>query len=94
VGTVGAVILGWFFAGFKLTDDDWIMTTHRWVGTAAGMWALVLAWFARKAWAGPEHNPTQGRGGYRFALVIGTVLVSTNGFFGGALMYGIDHYLW
>lgn len=94
VGTVGAVILGWFFGGFKLTDDDWIMTTHRWVGTAAGIWAFVLAWFASKAWVGPKDNPPRGRVGYRFALVIGTVLVSTNGFFGGALMYGIDHYLW
>jgi uncharacterized membrane protein/YHS domain-containing protein len=94
VGTIGAVTLGWFFGGFKLVDDDWIMTTHRWVGTAAGLWAFVLAWFAGKEWSGSARNPARSRSGYRVALLVGTALVSANGFFGGALMYGIDHYLW
>lgn len=94
VGTIGAVTLGWFFGGFKLVDDDWIMTTHRWVGTAAGLWAFVLAWFAGKEWTGSARNPARSRSGYRVALLVGTALVSANGFFGGALMYGIDHYLW
>lgn len=94
VGTIGAVILGWFFGGFKLVDDDWIMTTHRWVGTTAGLWAFVLAWFAGKEWSGSARNPARSRSGYRVVLLVGTALVSANGFFGGALMYGIDHYLW
>ncbi|HWY87341.1 MAG TPA: c-type cytochrome, partial [Gemmataceae bacterium] len=35
-GTLGAVVagaLGWFAAGFQLTDASWVMTTHRWLGT-------------------------------------------------------------
>lgn len=96
LGTVGAVILGWFFGGFKLVDDDWIMTTHRWVGTAAGLSALVLAGFAAKAWSGSDSDEglSPHRKGYRVALLVAVLLVNANGFFGGALMYGIDHYAW
>lgn len=93
-GTIAAVILGWFFAGFKLTDGEWLVTTHRWVGTAVGVWALVLAWFAIKAWPRSEGEAAHRRCGYRVALVIAVVLVSVNGFLGGAMIYGIDHYFW
>lgn len=95
LGTLGAVTLGWFFAGFKLSDGDWIMTTHRWVGSAAGLWAMPLAWLAHKAWQqAPADNPSRWRLRYRLALVVAVVLVSTNGFLGGAMVYGLDHYAW
>lgn len=94
IGTVAAVILGWFFSGFKLSDGDWIMTTHRWVGTAAGLWTLVLAWTACKTWADPPVNATTWRQRFRVALVVAVLLISVNGFLGGALMYGLSHYGW
>lgn len=94
IGTLGAVTLGWFFGGFRLTDDDWIMTTHRWVGTAAGAWMPVLAWAAVRRWPRGEAATPGQRAFYVFALVVGVMLVNINGFFGGALVYGINHYAW
>src|SRR5690606_17362468 len=40
--TAAGGILGWFFAGFRLTDPPWLLTTHRWLGTTATVWALLL----------------------------------------------------
>ena len=92
IGTVGAGILGWFFAGFRFTDGDWILTTHRWIGTSAALWMLLLAYPTAKAWGGGERP--MWRLWYRLALLIAIILVSVNGYFGGAMLYGIDHYAW
>ena len=34
LGAVGAALLGWLFGGFRVVDDEWVMTSHRWLGTA------------------------------------------------------------
>lgn len=31
---------------------------------------------------------------YRLALFIGATAVAANGFLGGAMIYGLDHYAW
>ncbi len=93
-GGVGAVVagtLGWFFAGFHLTDDTWIMTTHRWLGTATASWALLTLIVGERAYrAGKDTR----RGAYRVLLFVGAIAVLVTGFFGGAMLYGIDHYAW
>ncbi len=94
VGALGAVLaatLGWLFGGFHLVDDDWLMTSHRWVGTATALIAvLALVLSERLQWRHPE----KGRGRLRLALALLALLVSAAGFLGGAMIYGIDHYSW
>lgn len=91
--TVGAATLGWFFGGFRLTDPEWVMTVHRWLGTAAGIWAILLLALCVAAHRG-EEPPSRWLPWYRFVLFVGATVVAVNGFFGGALVYGLDHYAW
>ncbi len=88
LGALAAAILGWFFAGFRLADQEWLMTTHRWLGTSAFVWALLVLFLCERAYRMGE------RKAFRLALFPGAALVATTGFFGGALVYGIDHYAW
>ena len=37
-----AAMLGWFDGGFDLAKDDWLLQSHRWLGTVIGIGALVL----------------------------------------------------
>lgn len=93
LGAVGAVTLGWFFAGFRLSDLDWIMTLHRWLGTGAGVLAiglLILCVLAHR----PDDRGRRVLAWYRVALFVAAALVAANGFFGGAMIYGLDHYAW
>ena len=88
LGALTAAILGWFFAGFRLADEEWLMTTHRWLGTSASAWALGVLLLCERAYRGVD------RQAFRLALFAGAALVAPTGFFGGALLYGIDHYAW
>jgi len=87
----GAGTLGWFLAGFRLTDASWVMMTHRWLGTStvasAGL-VLVLSELSRR----PDRRRT--RMSFRVALLVVAVLVSATGFFGGAVVFGLKHYTW
>jgi uncharacterized membrane protein len=93
-GTLTAVVagvLGWFLAGFRLTDASWVLTTHRWLGTSTVVCAgtvLVLCELSRR----PDRRRT--RMCFRAVLLIAAALVSVTGFFGGAVVYGLDHYNW
>jgi len=89
LGAVGAVVLGWLFGGFRTVDDEWVMTSHRWLGTGTAAWALLtLAACERVA------RNAAPRGSFRTALFVGAALVAATGFLGGSLVYGIDHYAW
>jgi mono/diheme cytochrome c family protein/uncharacterized membrane protein len=93
-GTLAAVvagILGWFLAGLRFTDASWVMMTHRWIGTFAVAWAglvLVLSEMSRH----PARHRTQVW--FRVTLFAAAGLVSVTGFFGGAVVFGINHYAW
>ena len=87
-GAVAAALLGWFFAGFQLVDDEWNMTLHRWLGTSTALWSVVVLLLCERAYRGGN------RLSFRLALGMGALLVATTGFFGGALLYGLDHYAW
>jgi uncharacterized membrane protein/mono/diheme cytochrome c family protein len=91
IAAVGAGALGWFLAGFRVSDASWIMTMHRWLGTFVVAWCglvLVLCEASRR----PDRR--QARLWFRAALFIVAALVSVTGFFGGALVFGLDHYTW
>ena len=83
-----AAVLGWFNGGFTLATDDRMLSYHRWLGTGIGIGALALAiWAIRK----PEDDRGLG-----IILVLGlmTVAIVVQGWFGGALVHGIDHLNW
>jgi uncharacterized membrane protein len=81
-----AAVLGWLDA--INADPDPLLTVHRWLGTAVGVGGLCLGIWA---WRRPE--------GYRgFGMMIGlaviTAAIIVQGWFGGALVHGIDHLSW
>ncbi|MBW2241773.1 MAG: hypothetical protein JRH01_07285 [Deltaproteobacteria bacterium] len=91
-GAIGALLaapLSWFFAGFRLIDDEWIMTAHRWAGTGVAAWAGCLLFMSERAARG-ESDRTP----LRFGLFSGALLVGATGFLGGSLIYGLDHFNW
>lgn len=88
-GAVAAALLGWLFGGFHFFDDEWVMTTHRWFGTATALWAGYLLVVSERV-----ATADISRGRFRFVLFCGAALVSITGFLGGSLIYGLDHYAW
>lgn len=83
-----AMLSGWLSGGLTLGLDDWVMQSHRWLGTVIGIGALALAVFALRR---PEHN----RGpGMIMGLSILTAAILVQGWFGGALVHGVDHLNW
>jgi len=90
-GALVAAPLGWFNAGFVLVDDDWVQTTHRWLGTSTALLTLItLGLLIGCAKSGKPAATLR----YRVALFATAGLVGVTGFFGGALVYGINHYAW
>lgn len=93
-GTLTAVVagtLGWFLGGFRLTDSSWVMMTHRSLGTSSVVCAglvLLLSEVSRH----PDRRGT--RICFRVTLLVVAGLVSVTGFFGGAVVFGLDHYSW
>ena len=88
---VVAGFLGWFMGGFQLMDASWVMMTHRWLGTSTVLWAalvLVPSELSRR----PDRPGI--RIWFRVALLVVAGLVSVTGFFGGAVVFGLDHYTW
>jgi uncharacterized membrane protein/YHS domain-containing protein len=90
LGAVAGATLGWFFAGFHLVDDTWILTVHRWLGTTTGAWSILLLVFGERTF----RRADAGRRTYRILLFVGAGLVAITGFLGGSLIYGLKHYAW
>ena len=86
-----AGLLGWLFAGFRLVDRAWILTTHRWLGTGTVILALVTLVLSETA---RRRDDPSLRRWYAALLFLATAAVLTTGFFGGAMIYGVDHYSW
>ena len=89
-GIIGpiAALLGWFDGGFDFATDDWLLQFHRWLGTAIGVGALGLGLWA---WRRPDDNRSLG-------MIVGLTLITAaivvQGWFGGAMVHGIDHMNW
>ncbi len=84
----GAALLGWFNAGPQMVDKDPLLLWHRWLGTAI---ALVGGGLAVWAWRRPS-----AANGRAMVLLLGTLSLAllVQGWFGGALIHGIDHLNW
>jgi uncharacterized membrane protein len=83
-----SALLGWFNAGFSMSDTDSLLMVHRWLGTAIGAGGLALGiWAWRRPW--------EDRGaGMIAALSVMTAAIAAQGWFGGSLVHGIDHMNW
>ena len=89
-GIIGpiAALLGWFDGGFDFATDDMLLQWHRWLGTAIGIGSLGLGIWA---WRRPDAN----RGaGMILGLSLITAAIVIQGWFGGAMVHGIDHMNW
>lgn len=90
LAAVPAAFLGWCCGGFQLRDPDWVLATHRWLGTSTAVCALVvlvLSELGRRRGGG-------GRAWSRALLLVAAGLVLVTGFFGGAVVHGLNHYAW
>ena len=83
-----AMVLGWFAGGLSFSDTDPLLRVHRWLGTAIGVSGLALAIWA---WKRPEEDR---RPGMVWALAAITAALVVQGWFGGAMVHGIDHMDW
>ena len=81
-----AALLGWLDA--MNADPDALLTVHRWLGTGIGLAALGLGiWAWRK--------PGDVRGTAMIAsLAAITAAIVIQGWYGGAMVHGIDHMNW
>jgi uncharacterized membrane protein len=87
IGALGAFLaapLGWFNAGFQLTDTKEFVTLHRWIGTTVALWSVLLLFTLGVTKDGNSRTML------RVALLIGVGLVSFNGLLGGLIVHGAD----
>jgi len=89
LGAAGAVLLGWFYGGFRLVDHETVLTIHRWNGSAVAALALLTLWLR-------ETRSSAGtlKGAYRTMLIVTALLASLNGYLGGLMVYGPEQHQW
>ncbi len=91
LSALAAAVLGWFMGGFRLLDPSWVMTTHRWLGTLVAAGSLFVLFLCARS-RPPDRRRTLI--GFRAALFVLAGIVTVAGFFGGAVVFGINHYAW
>lgn len=89
-GAAAAALLGWLHATLGYAGDPSpILALHRWIGTAASLWAVALAVVS-------EIDQHRGRRTvlFRAMLFVGALLVGLSGHFGGLLTHGTEFFSW
>jgi mono/diheme cytochrome c family protein len=88
--TVVTVVLGWLHAGSGYgAGTPRLLSTHRWLGTGAGLWVVAAAVFSESdARRGARSRHT------RVLLFVGALLIGLAGHFGGLLAHGEDFFDW
>ncbi len=84
IGAVAAAVLGWFGAGFYLTDRNPVLMIHRWLGTALAIFAFVLLYLS----ATSRRTPDKPRTIYLILLGLFTIVIAVQGYLGGTFMHG------
>lgn len=90
ISAVGAALLGWFYGGFHLIEEEFILTLHRWNGTGIAILALLTLWLLERG----MRQQVSRRGSYRVALLVTALMVGTNGYLGGLMVYGPEQHQW
>ena len=96
VGALGGIIamgLGWATGASANYPPDFSLTfdLHRWMGTAATLTIVVCAVLCELSY---RRGNAAVRSGYRVALGLSVILICLTGYFGGTLVYGLNHYTW
>ena len=74
-------VLGWFAAGWRLTDRSETLGLHRWNGTAIAIVSLIAWWAASR----PSRTPLRAL----LALLAAAILYQ--GYLGGEMVFGPNH---
>jgi mono/diheme cytochrome c family protein/uncharacterized membrane protein len=93
-GTLSAVvagILGWLLAGFRFSDASWVMMMHRWLGTVTVGCAVLVLLLSELSRHPGRHRTKISFG---VTLCVAAILVSVTGFFGGAVVFGLNYHAW
>jgi len=91
VGVAGALVaasVGWAGAGLPSAEDDWALTTHRWLGSALPF-LLLLVWNAGRLVA-PTESGGRSRS-YCVLLIVSVFLILVQGYLGGEVTHGANH---
>jgi uncharacterized membrane protein/mono/diheme cytochrome c family protein len=88
-GALAAVTLGWLHADLGGQGSGGVLTAHRWLGTAGGLWSLAVVLLS-------EWDSRRGHRSLLFRLVlwIGAFLVAITAHFGGLLVHGSRFFDW
>ena len=81
LGATFAAVLGWFAAGWRLTDRSETLGLHRWNGTAIAIVSLIAWWAASR----PSRTPLRAL----LALLAAAILYQ--GYLGGEMVFGPNH---
>lgn len=90
LGAVGAALLGWLYGGFRITDEESILTFHRWNGTTIAVLALLALWLEEQR----VRTEFARNGAIRSVLFAVALLVGLNGYLGGLMVYGPEQHEW
>ncbi|MBW0145613.1 hypothetical protein KTQ36_09950 [Sphingomicrobium sp. B8] len=82
-GAVVSALLGWYAAGWRLSDRSETLGLHRWLGTAIALLGVAAWWTAR--------DPRQNRWILRSLLTLLAAAVIFQGYLGGELSDGPNH---
>ena len=82
-GALVAAPLGWFAAGWRLTDRSETLFMHRWLGTAIAVGAIAAMWLAWRS--------TTSRLGLRVTLLALAGALIVQGYLGGEMVFGPNH---
>ena len=91
LSSLAAVVLGWMSAQFaNYPGMDWVVTTHRWLGTGTALLLLITVYLSESS-----HRPGKVhlRRAYRVCLYASALLVAIVGHFGAALVFGLDYFI-
>lgn len=91
LGAVASAGLGWLAAVSQDYQGEYltILNRHRWGGIAVAIGSLLTALWS---FSGFGNNEAARRKIYRALLAVSAALVMATGFFGGQLVYGINHF--
>jgi uncharacterized membrane protein len=85
-----AVVLGWLHADMGgLGGGSEMLLAHRWLGTAAGLWAVALV-----LWSELESRRGRRSWPFRIYLCLGALLVGATAHVGGILVHGEQFLDW
>lgn len=95
LGALGAASLGWLYGGFRVADEESLLTFHRWNGTGIAALALLTLWLSEGSIrAQTLRTRTSRLSLYRTVLFATAVLVAINGYIGGRMVYGPEQHQW